>query len=165
MNPLGQTSAGARVAIVASERAPGALVVTPGANSPKVSPVLVSWAKSKTYTFRLPTQIRGSGALVPLGGGWVYQRSTILPDGSFPYSNGPMAPTVLFGSTTSNTVDVQGFTKTLSPSKPDPHLEPVLANATTGASFVPLQKPDTFTISGVTTSAASVPLVAFPPIV
>lgn len=165
MNPLGQTSAGARVAIVASEDAPGALVVTPGAKSPQLSPVLVSRANNKTYKFRILAPIKGSGALVPLGGGWVYQPSTIIQSGSFPYSKGPTAPTVLFGSTTSNSVVVQGFTATLSPSKADTNLEPVLASATAGTAFIPLQKPDTFTISGGASAGAPAPLVAFPPIV
>jgi cell wall-associated NlpC family hydrolase len=71
---------------------------------------------------------------------------------------------VLFGSTSGDSVVVQGFTASLSFSKADTYVEPVLARAAASAPFTPLQSPDTFSIAGAS-DATGAPLVAFPPLV
>ena len=85
----------------------------------------------------LPVASPGA-ALVPLGGGYVYQRSTIQdPSSPFPYSNGPTTPTVLLASTRGSQLIVQGFTAANTPSVPDTYTEPLWGPVGTG--FTPLQ--------------------------
>lgn len=160
--PLKRNNSGARVAVVANENAAGALVVTSGGDRTPTA-AIVNWSTGKTQTIK-PRSSPGSGALVPLGGGWVYQRSNIKIDGSFAVSDGPNTPTVLFGSTRGQSVVVQGFDASLRPSKADTTVEPVLGNAKKGATFYSLQAPDTFSETGQTKVDVS-PLVAFPNLV
>ncbi len=68
----------------------------------------------------------GAGALVALGGGYVYQRSTLQNlSGQFPYSDGPITPTVLLASSRGDQLIVQGFTAASTPSVPDTYDEPL----------------------------------------
>ena len=73
-----------------------------------------------------PVASPGAGALVALGGGYVYQRSTIQDlSGPFPFSDGPTTPTVLLASTRGSQLIVQGFTAANTPSVPDTYVEPL----------------------------------------
>jgi len=160
IQPLKKPNSGARVAVVANENAPGALVVTSGGDRNPTAAV-VDWSTQKTQAIK-PRKSPGDGAYVPLGGGWVYQRSNIHMDGAFAVSNGPNTPTVLFGSTRGQSVVVQGFDSSLRPTRSDVHVEPVLDKAKKkDAKFVSLQAPDTFSETGQSTIDVS-PLVAFP---
>ncbi|MBX6315992.1 MAG: hypothetical protein IRY99_24225, partial [Isosphaeraceae bacterium] len=74
--PTGQVG-GVRVAVVANEQAPGALVVTP--NSGTGQPVLIPATTWVPQPFAPSSSFNaGGGALVPLGGGWVYPKSTMM---------------------------------------------------------------------------------------
>jgi hypothetical protein len=62
MTPLSRRSTDSRVAIVASEGAPGALVVTPGTRSARVLPALVSWPNHLIHQLQLPGSPGRGGA-------------------------------------------------------------------------------------------------------
>src|SRR5205085_2324125 len=97
-SPLGQDAAGVRVSAVVNVNAPGAVVVTATNRQGAQESAVVPW-KGSGPVRSLPAQSPGSGSLVPLAGGYVYQRSTIRTNSSFPFSNGPVTPTVIFGAT------------------------------------------------------------------
>jgi len=134
--PLDTSVSDFRVAAVSNINAPGSVVVTEVAGD-------APWAKVIPYNGIVgspftPAKSPGAGALVPLGAGYVYQRSTITGSGAFKTSDGPVTPTVIFGATSASQLIVQGFdSNTTSPSKVDVK-EERLANVKTKG-FVPLQ--------------------------
>jgi hypothetical protein len=172
--PLGAQPGGVRVSVVDNEYAPGAIVVTPAAPAAGSTTAAMIWANAwtngwTTQTFK-PIQSPGTGALIPLGGGWVYPRSSISPSaGSLFVSQGPSTPTVILGSASSDTLVVQGFKAkvvdgkppVLTPSTKDTYSEPILASATPGAAWTALEVPgDMPGLSG----AGVAPIVAYPEI-
>lgn len=128
--PLGTRAGGVRVAVVPNVNAPGAIVVASANENAPPQAAIVPWGVGPTKAFR-PTKSPGSGAFIPLGGGYVYQHSTIVDaDDDAKTSKGPVAPTVLLGSTRGDQVIVQGFLgqySTLAPSAPDTYIEPLTA--------------------------------------
>ena len=166
IKPLGSKSGPERIAVVAAVNAPGALAATSAAFSGKGYAALVSWKTHKTVTFQ-PAASPGSGALVPLGGGWLYPRSSIVTpagSGAFPYSNGPVAPAVILGSTGGSSVVIQDFKASLAPDAADTYVEPVLGQATSTAAFIPLQDASSAKPADGTSSKLP-PIVAYPTIV
>lgn len=168
LRPLGSRSgAGSvRMAVVSAPDATGALVVTSASATGQGSAVLVPWKTRQAIAFK-PVSSPGSGSLVPLGGGWLYPRSSIVTpkgSGSFPYSNGPVAPIVLLGATRGSSVVVQGFDKSLTPSAADTYVEPVLGKATSSAAFIPLQDASAAEPADGTSSKLP-PIAAYPAIV
>ncbi len=160
LHPFKNTKVGVRVALVASGNGAGALVVTPqksGSTTP--APLLYSLGKWTSKAFA-PLTSPGGGQLIPLGGGFVEQRSSIEGlSSSFPYSPGPMTPTVLFASTSGSELVVQGAAANDTPNKLDQIEEPILALATPTASFTPLEQAGD--MPGL--SAANIfPAVAYP---
>ncbi|MDR3633248.1 MAG: FG-GAP repeat protein [Isosphaeraceae bacterium] len=136
-SPLGDTAQGIRVAVVSNENAPGSIVVTGTASNGKQEAAIVPWQRTSAVRF-LPLDSPGTGTLVPLGGGYVYQRSTVQnPTATFPTSTGPVTPTVIFGATGAIDFVVQGFTSKGLPNKEDTYFEPLTGSSTTG--FWPLQ--------------------------
>jgi hypothetical protein len=165
LQPLKQANVGALVAIVTAVNEPGALVVTP--NTAGTSPgtaVIIPAGTDKPQKIRL-SRSPGPGGLVPLGGGYVYQRSTIKHiETSLPISDGPATPTVLFGSSLGSKLVVQGFTQhgqRLKADKKDRAVEPILSQATPGTRFYPLEQPGD--LPGHKTRE-DFPLVAYPSI-
>jgi kumamolisin len=126
-----------RVAIVSSEGQSGSLVVT-GQGARRASLAAITpYATGRPVMFQ-PVASPGAGALVPLGGGYVYQRSTVAdPSSAFPTSPGPITPTVLFASTQGTGLVVQGFNAWSQPSVPDTYSSQLGGQA--GAAFWPLQ--------------------------
>ncbi|MDG3007630.1 FG-GAP-like repeat-containing protein [Paludisphaera mucosa] len=142
--PFSARSGTAHVAVVSSENAGGSIVVTGLASRGGASrAAIVSYADGKARTFQ-PAASPGSGTLVPMGAGYVYQRSTLKEkdvDGKekAATSPGPVTPTVFFASTGGDRVVVQGFGADLLPSKSadDLHVEPL--GDSLKAAFHPLQ--------------------------
>jgi hypothetical protein len=162
---LAEPHVGARVAIVTAVNQSGALVITPNASGKSAATAVIIPAQSGTpQTITLP-QSPGGGALVAAGGGSVYQRSTIQNlSSSFPTSNGPDTPTVLFGARLGTSLIVQGFTQvnqSLAPSASDTIVEPILSQAASGTPFNPLEQPGD--LPGAVT-LTDYPAVAYPPI-
>jgi cell wall-associated NlpC family hydrolase len=165
LQPFSQQKLGARVSVDAAVNQPGSIVVTPaGAGSNAVSPVIIlatTWA-SQSFT---PVDSPGAGALVSVGAGFVYQRSTIQNlSSSLPTSDGPDTPCVIFGSQNGSSLVVQGFdqvNQTFSPSASDTIVEPTLSQATPGRTFSPLEEPGD--LPGPTTFT-DYPAIAYPPI-
>ena len=97
LHPFAQGSVEARVSVVAAINQPGAIVVTPvatGASTAKAVIISASTWTGKSFT---PVDSPGAGGLVPLGAGYVYQRSTIQNlTTSLPTSDGPATPSVIF---------------------------------------------------------------------
>jgi cell wall-associated NlpC family hydrolase len=170
LTPFGKLQVGVRVAVVANEGAPGALVVTTNSSGRTQKAAIVPASSWTAQAFTLP-KTPGSGALIPLGGGWVYQRDTIqglatssTDESSFPYSSGPAAPTVLFGPSRGNALLVQGFGANLQPD-PSPLVtitEPILSAARApDAPFTDLEIPGDLPGSK---TATNYPEVAYPSI-
>ncbi len=154
LSPLGKVSGGVRVAAVSAVGTTGSIVVTTASNKGKSSAELVPWNGSTGVRFK-PIASPGAGSLVPLGGGYVYQRSTIQGLGTpFPYSNGPITPTVLLASTRGDQLIVQGFTPSNTPSTPDTYIEPLWGPV--GAGFIPLQPKADPSATGGSSSAGSI---------
>jgi cell wall-associated NlpC family hydrolase len=151
ISPLGENAEDVRVSVVSSEGASGSIVMT-GING-TAQGAIVPW-NGKSQTFSLPTS-PGSGELLPLGAGYVYQPGTILPvkskstaghSSSFRYSKGPASPVVLFAATGGSSLVVQDFQPASSqsssvaqftPSAQDKWVEPLWGSF--GNGFVPLQ--------------------------
>jgi cell wall-associated NlpC family hydrolase len=150
-SPLGKKAKDVRVAVDSSEGESGSLVVTSGQAGAKA--VIVPWGgTAKKF---LPHTSPGSGALIPLGAGYVYRPSTIRPKPSsstaddsstFKHSPGPATPDVLFASTGGSGFVVQEFKphpahgSTLArftPSGKDTYVEPL--SGSLGNGFIPLQ--------------------------
>ncbi|WP_165071307.1 protease pro-enzyme activation domain-containing protein [Paludisphaera rhizosphaerae] len=163
VHPLKVRSGTARITVVSSENAPGAIVETGrerNSNTSKGSIVVWGDPHEKKFT---PAVSPGGGDLVPMGAGFVYQRSTLTGlDGTFPYSEGPVTPTIFFASTAaSDKLVIQGFGADMLPSKADTKVEPLTDSDK--AAFHPLQgKKDAATGAGG--AAAEVGLVAYPSI-
>jgi len=160
--PLRARPGTARVAIVSAEGATGSVVVTAQVGRRGAAQAaIVPYADGQARTF-LPAASPGGGALVPLGAGYVYQRSTLQGlDSAFPRSPGPVTPTVLFASTSGLGLVVQGFGPDYLPSLADTYVEP-LSNAP-GAAFTPLQGRKG-AAQGPESAADGVNLIAFPEI-
>jgi cell wall-associated NlpC family hydrolase len=153
VTPLGKVQGGVRVAAVPAVGTSGAVVVTKASNKGKPKAAILPWYASTAVPF-LPVALPGAGALVPLGGGYVYQRSTIQnASSSFPYSNGPVTPTVLLGSTKGSQLIVQGFTPANTPSAPDTYTEPLWGPV--GNGFTPLQPRSDPAVTGGSSNASS----------
>jgi hypothetical protein len=165
LQPFVQRKLGARVSVVAAVNQPGSIVVTPaGAGSNTVSPVIIPASTWTAQSFT-PVDSPGAGALVPLGAGYVYQRSVIQNlSSSLPTSDGPATPSVIFGSQNGNSLVVQGFeqvNQSFSPSASDTIVEPTLSQATPNTAFSPLAEPGD--LPGPTTPT-DYPAIAYPPI-
>ena len=153
-SPLGNVRGGIRVAAVTGVGTPGSIVVTSASNRRKPAAAVVPWNGSGAVRF-LPATSPGAGSLVALGGGYVYQRSTIQDLSSpFPFSDGPITPTVLLASTRGSQLIVQGFTAANTPSVPDTYVEPLWGPV--GAGFVPLQSKVDPAATGGTADASSI---------
>ena len=145
-----------RVAIVASENATGSLVLANAQGNGS----LVPYATNRPIAFT-PVATPGAGGLVPLGGGYVYQRSSIRGVGSsFPTSSDPVTPTILFASTGGTQLVIQGFDATLRPSRADFYVEPIGGAA--GAGFWPLQPGRGAEATGSAQLTVASDLIAFP---
>jgi hypothetical protein len=150
LKPFGKLRVGVRVAAVANEGAPGAVVVTTNSSGKVQKAAIVPASAWTAQSFTLP-ETPGAGPLIPLGGGWVYQRDTIQglstssTDGSkFPASSGPAAPTVLFGPSRGSSLLVQGFGANLQPDSNSlvTIAEPILSAAeAANAPFTTLEVP------------------------
>ena len=135
--PLGAAPGGVRVAAVSAVGTSGSIIVTTASRTRKPAATLVPWNGSGAVRF-LPAASPGAGTIVALGGGYVYQRSTIQDlTGPFPYSDGPTTPTVLLASARGSQLIVQGFTAANTPSISDTYVEPLWGPV--GAGFIPLQ--------------------------
>ena len=113
ISPLGKKAKDVRVAVDSSEGASGSIVVTGGRGGR--SRRRSSPGKGAPRKFQLPSS-PGSGALVPLGAGYVYRPSTIVTSpptaddsSSFDYSPGPATPVVLFAATGGSELVIQDF--------------------------------------------------------
>jgi hypothetical protein len=149
-SPVGSLDGGVRVAAVPAVNQPGAIVVTGASTSGQPVAALVPWGSSSGMQF-LPISSPGAGNLIPMGGGYVYQRSTIQAlDTPFPYSNGPTAPTVILGSKHGSQLIVQGFAANNTPSAPDTYVEPLAGPV--GVGFTPLQAPGDTSATGGSSS-------------
>jgi len=149
ISPLGKEAKHVRVAVDSSEGASGSIVVTGVMCGPQAA--IVPWQGS-ARKFRLPSS-PGSGALVPLGAGYVYRPSTIVTSpptsddsSSFDYSPGPATPVVLFAATGGSGFVVQDFQPAsthgssvarFAPSAQDTFVEPLWGSL--GQGFIPLQ--------------------------
>ena len=150
ISPLGKKAKDVRVAVDSSEGEPGSIVVT-SVKKGKSKAAIVPWQGSADK-FQLPSS-PGSGALVPLGAGYVYRPSTIVTSAptaddssSFDYSPGPATPVVLFAATGGSSLVVQQFQPAsthgssvlkYTPSAPDTFVEPLWGSL--GQGFIPLQ--------------------------
>ncbi len=167
-SPLGKGAQDIRVAVVSGEGNTGAFVATSFTKQggPRVAVVPYQGVASKDVQL---VKSPGAGALVPLGGGYVYQRSTVQnPQSQFPTSNGPVTPTVLFGATGGDKLVIQGFKTQTVPSPLDVYVEPLWKPSTAG--FTPLQPEQDPSATGQkhdSSSIDSIPinLVALPKIV
>src|SRR5262249_4507010 len=108
-SPFPSRPGSAHVAIVRSEGESGSPLRTrPGARKASLASV-VPYATGQEVMFQ-PVAWPGAGALVPLGGGYVYQRGSVADRSSvFATSSGPITPTVLFASTRGTNLVAQGF--------------------------------------------------------
>ncbi|QEH36629.1 Pseudomonalisin precursor [Aquisphaera giovannonii] len=156
--PLRARAGTARVTIVESKNAPGALVETGRVGRGPSRAALGMWGDPQV-SVATPVVSPGGGDLIPLGAGFVYQRSTLQGlDSSFPYSNGPVTPSVFFASTGSaGQVILQGFGQGMTPSKADTYVESV---GTSSGVFSPIQA-RTDAASG-DSAALGINLVAYP---
>ena len=164
LQPFVHRKLGSRVSVVAAVNQPGSIVVTPaGRGSTTVSSIIIP-ASTWTAQAFTPVASPGSGPLVPLGAGYVYQRSTIQNlSSSFPTSDGPATPSVIFGSQNGSSLVVQGFdqvNQSFSPSGSDTIVEPTLSLATPSTAFSPLEEPGD--MPGPTT-LTDYPAIAYPP--
>ena len=161
--PFTEKNIGARVAVVSTVNQAGSIVVTPVTNgSDTRESVIISASTWKGKGFN-PVDSPGEGELVPLGAGYVYQRSTITNlTTSLPTSDGPVTPSVIFGSQDGTTLVVQGFKttkKSFAPNSADAIVEPTLEQATPSAVFYPLEIPgDLPGLKGAT----AYPAIAYP---
>ncbi|WP_165226236.1 protease pro-enzyme activation domain-containing protein [Aquisphaera insulae] len=158
--PLKARAGTARLTIVESTNAPGAIVETGRVGRNQSRAAIQSWGDPHERVFQ-PAATIGGGDLVPLGAGYVYQRSTLKGlDTPFPYSNGPVTPTILFASTGSAaSFIVQGLGADLLPSKADTYVEPLSDGS---AAFTPLQSNKDAASGGG--AAAGVNLIDYPSI-
>jgi len=167
-SPLGNGANDIRVAVVSGEGTTGALVATSFSKTEGSSVAVVPYQGESGKVVKL-AKSPGAGALVLLGGGYVYQRSTVKnPQATFPTSNGPATPTVLFGATGGDTLVVQGFKTQTIPSPVDVYVEPLWKPSSEG--FIPLQARRDPAATGQMSGGSaldSIPvnLVAFPKIV
>ncbi len=153
--PLGAKAKDVRVAITtAAKDEPGALVAAGTTSTGEREAVAWTW---NTATAALNAPLAATtlpdnpgtkaGTLVMAGAGMVYQRSTFTA-GAHPKSLGPIAPTVLLGSTAEATsadgdsLVVQGFTLPAAPAAGSSSSGGT-TTGTTPAGFVP-SAPDTF---------------------
>ena len=176
-SPLGTNAKDVRVAVVSSEGETGSLVVTDTGSRAAIIP----W-HGRTSKFHLASS-PGSGALVPLGAGYVYRPSTIKTSpptaddsSSFEYSPGPATPVVIFGATSGSSLLIQHFEpdstraskkSRFSPSSntQDTSVEPLWGAV--GQGFIPLQvtsDPDATGASRTTNNLVpAINLVVLPP--
>ena len=83
-----------RVAVVTGVNEPGAIVATSFSKKAGAHVAVLPYKGKGDRDVKLPSS-PGGGALVPRGGGYVYQRSTVKdPSSAFPTSNGPTTPTI-----------------------------------------------------------------------
>jgi cell wall-associated NlpC family hydrolase len=161
--PFTQKNIGARVSVVSNVNQAGSIVVTPvlTGSHPQES-VIISASTWKGKGFN-PVDSPGEGDLVPLGAGYVYQQSTITNlTSSLPTSDGPVTPSVIFGSENGTTLVVQGFQttkKSFAPDSADTIVEPTLEQATPSAVFYPLEIPGD--LPGLP-GATAYPAIAYP---
>lgn len=147
LQPLGKKAQNVRVAVDASEGsgASGSIIVT-GQSARGAQAAIVPW-KGSAQTFQLAAS-PGSGALVPLGAGYVYRPSTIVYPSNpeqFAYSPGPATPVALFAATRGDQLVIQQFAPASSssssitsfvPSQPDTFVEPLWGAP--GKGFIPM---------------------------
>ncbi len=146
LSPLGKNAKDILVTVDSSEGASGSIVAT-GRRGGSQRQAIVPWMAS-AQTFQLASS-PGSGALIPLGAGYVYRPSTVQipPGSSFGYSDGPATPAVFFAATRGSQLVLQDFGTSPTaggssaaqfvPSAPDTFVEPLWGNL--GKGFIPLQ--------------------------
>ena len=176
ISPLGTKAKDIRVAVVSSEGGSGSIVVT-GVRKRALA-AIVAW-QGNAQRIQLPSS-PGSGALVPLGAGYVFRPSSILTSAptaddsaSFDYSPGPATPVVLFAATRGSRFVIQDFQPALTdgssvaqfaPSAGDTFVEPLWGSL--GQGFIPMQvtsDPDATGQSASTSSLVSpIDLVVLP---
>jgi hypothetical protein len=167
MSPLGKNARDVRVSVVSGEGTAGSVVVTSAPKKRGTRVVIIPYKSPGAHAVRLASS-PGPGALVPLGAGYVYQRSTVKDASStFSTSDGPATPTVIFGATQGNELVVQGFRTQTAPSKADVYVEPLWGSPTAG--FIPLQPDKDSAVTGQSSGSGcldsvSVNLIAFPEI-
>jgi cell wall-associated NlpC family hydrolase len=112
ISPLGKKAKDVRVAVDSSEEASGSIVATGMRGGAQAA--IVAW-RGSAQKFQLPSS-PGSGALVPLGAGYVYRPSMIVTStatsddsSSFDYSPGPATPVALFAATGGSSLVIQDF--------------------------------------------------------